>query len=115
MQELDKKEMMIRYSTIGFVLGAALTITNYSLLFLALETPFSFRVFAQMHGNLNILFLLDLIPVPASLFGAWIANWRFNQLHELSGRIRIRSKTGECSSGNAFRPQRFTWPNLRVG
>jgi PAS domain S-box-containing protein len=95
MQELDKKEMIIRYSTIGFVLGMVLTITEYALIFLALEKAFSFQVFAQLHGNLHILFLLDLIPVPASLFGAWIANWRFKQLFELSERIRKETDKNE--------------------
>jgi len=59
MLELDKKEMIIRYSTIGLVLGTALTITEYALLFLALETPFSFQMIARLHGNLPVLFLID--------------------------------------------------------
>jgi len=88
MQELNKKEMIIRYSAIGFVLGAFLTITEYGLLLYARETPFSFRVIAQAHGEFPFLYLLDLLALPALFFGAWIAKWRFKQLDELSGRIR---------------------------
>jgi heme/copper-type cytochrome/quinol oxidase subunit 4 len=35
MLELDKMEMIIRYSAIGFVLGVALTILEYALLLYA--------------------------------------------------------------------------------
>jgi PAS domain S-box-containing protein len=87
MLELNKKEMIIRYSAIGFVLGMVLTITQYALLLHVLETPFSFRALVQLHGDLPILFLLDPLAFPALLFGAWIANWRFKQLHTLSKRI----------------------------
>jgi len=80
--------MIIRYSAIGFVLGAVLTITEYGLLLYARETPFSFRVISQAHGDFPILFLLDLLALPALFFGAWIAKWRFKQLDELSERIR---------------------------
>jgi len=80
--------MIIRYSAIGFVLGAVLTITEYGLLLYAREIPFSFRVIAQAHGDFPFLFLLDLLALPALFFGAWIAKWRFKQLDVLSGRIR---------------------------
>ncbi len=79
--------MIIRYSAIGFVLGAVLTITEYGLLLYAREIPFSFKVIAQAHGDFPILFLLDLLALPALFFGAWIAKWRFKQLDELSERI----------------------------
>lgn len=95
MLELDKKEMIIRYSTIGLVLGTVLTITQYALLFLALETPFSFQMIAKLHGDLPVLFLIDLIPVPAALFGLWIANWRFRQLNSLSDRILRETEKNE--------------------
>ena len=87
MLELNNKEMIIRYSAIGFVLGMVLTITQYALLLHVLETPFSFRALVQLHGDLPILFLLDPLAFPALLFGAWIANWRFKQLHTLSEKI----------------------------
>jgi len=95
MLELDKKEMIIRYSAIGFVLGTVMTITEYGLLLHALETPYSFRVIVQLHGDLPILFLLDLLAIPALLFGAWIATWRFKQLHTLSERISQETDKNE--------------------
>jgi PAS domain S-box-containing protein len=99
MLELNKKEMIIRYSAIGFVLGTILTITEYGLLLYALETPFSFRVIAQAHGDFPILFMLDLLAIPALLFGGWIASWRFKQLDELSLRIRQETAKNEEIKG----------------
>ena len=95
MLELNKKEMIIRYSTISFVLGAVLTITAYALLFRVLERSFSFQMILQLHGDLTILYLIDLIALPAAVFGAWIANWRFKQLNELSGQIRQETEKNE--------------------
>ena len=95
MQELDKKEMIIRYSAIGFVLGTVLTITVYALIFMALETAFSFQEFARLHGRFPILYLIDLIPLPSLLFGAWIASWRFKQLSTLAERIRLETEKNE--------------------
>ena len=51
MLELDKKEMIIRYSAIGFVLGAVLTIIEYIWLLYVRETPFSFRLIARLHSD----------------------------------------------------------------
>jgi len=87
--------MIIRYSAIGFVLGTILAITEYGLLLHALETPFSFRVIAQVHKDFPFLFLLDLIAFPALLFGAWIGKWRFKQLNALSERIRQETDKNE--------------------
>ncbi|MCP4648321.1 MAG: hypothetical protein GY852_11430, partial [bacterium] len=95
MLELNKKEMIIRYSAIGFVLGCILTITVYALLLHTLQTPFSFGAISQMHGELPILYLLDLLPLPALLFAAWIANWRFKQLDTLTGRIKQETHKNE--------------------
>ena len=99
MLELNKKEMIIRYSAIGFVLGMVLTITQYGLLLHVLETPFSFRAIVLLHGDLPILFLLDSLAFPALLFGAWIANWRFKQLHTLSERIGQETDKNEEIKG----------------
>ena len=87
--------MIIRYSAIGFVLGTVLTITEYGLLLHALERHFSFSVIAQLHSDLPILFLLDLLAFPALLFGAWVASWRFKQLNTLSERIRQETDKNE--------------------
>ena len=87
--------MIIRYSAIGFVLGTVLTIIEYGLLLHALDTPFSFGAIAQVHGELPILFLLDFLAIPAMLFGAWIASWRFKQLDALSERIGKETQKNE--------------------
>lgn len=87
--------MIIPYSVMGFVLGAVLAITTHALLFLVLQTSFSFHVFARLHDNFPILFLIDLAPVTASLLGAWLANRRFKQLHALSARIRMETDKNE--------------------
>ncbi len=88
MFELDKKEMIFRYSAIGFVLGLMLAIFEYTLLLYARETVFSFSLILSWHKDLPILYLIDLLPVPSVLFGAWIASWRFKQMDTLNERIR---------------------------
>jgi len=87
--------MIIRYSAIGFVLGTILMITEYGLLLYVQESPFSFRVIAQMHEDFPFLFLLDLLGIPALFFGMWIGNWRFKQLNALSERIRQETSKNE--------------------
>ncbi len=47
MVELDKREMIIRYSTIGLVLGFAVLLSIYALLFQSIEEPFSFHGLRQ--------------------------------------------------------------------
>ena len=87
--------MIIRYSAIGFVLGMVLSILEYALLLYGRETPFSFRVFSQLHGELPVLYLLDLIAIPGMFFGALIARWRFNQLNTLSETIKKETEKNE--------------------
>ena len=87
MLELDKREMIIRYSAIGFVLGTVLTILEYTLLLYARDTPFSLSVVAGLHKDLPVLYLLDLLPLPSLFLGAWIASRRFKQLDSLSRKI----------------------------
>ncbi len=87
--------MIIRYSAIGFVLGMVLSILEYALLLYGRETPFSFRVFALLHGELPILYLLDLLAIPGLVSGALIGRWRFNQLNTLSKTIRNETEKNE--------------------
>jgi PAS domain S-box-containing protein len=65
------------------------------LLLPALEKSFSFQVMVRLHGDLPLLYLIDLIAVPAALVGAWIANRRFKQLDALSRRIRLETEKNE--------------------
>jgi PAS domain S-box-containing protein len=95
MLELDKKEMVIRYSAIGFVLGIVLTVIEYVLLLYAGEIPFSFAAIAQLHQSLAAVYLLDILAIPGLFFGALIGNWRFKQLNALSGRIRQETGKNE--------------------
>ena len=87
--------MIIRYSAIGFVLGVVLTIIEYGLLLHARETPFSFRLIAQLHGDFPILYLLDFLAIPSLLFGLFVASWRYKQLDTLSERIRQETDKNE--------------------
>ncbi|MDF1574415.1 MAG: hypothetical protein P1P86_04390 [Bacteroidales bacterium] len=95
MIELDKKEMIIRYSAIAFVLGAVLTIIQYALLLYARDAVFSFRLIASLHNDLPLLYLLDLLALPSLYFGARIAGWCFKQMDTLAQRIRQETAKNE--------------------
>ena len=88
MFELDKKEMVIRYSAIGFVLGIVLTVVEYTLLLYSGKIPFSFSAIAQLHHTHAVLYLIDFLALPGLVFGAFIGNWRFKQMDSLSEKIR---------------------------
>lgn len=87
MFDLDKKEMIIRYSALGFVLGIALTLTIYLILFHVLELNFSFGNVALLHQDIWYLYIIDLICVPGIILGGLRGNRRFNQIHQLSLRV----------------------------
>jgi PAS domain S-box-containing protein len=95
MLELDKKEMVIRYSAIGFVLGVVLTILEYALLLYSGESPFSFAAIAQLHQAHAAVYLIDVLALPGLFFGGLIGNWRFRQLDALSERIRQETGKNE--------------------
>ncbi len=88
MLELDKKEMVIRYSAIGFAIGILLTATINLILLHALDFEFSFRAIARMHQDLWYLFVIDILPVPGLLVGFVLGQWWFNQLSILSSRLQ---------------------------
>jgi len=91
--------MIIRYSAIGFVLGMLLSIIEYALLLYSRDTPFSFRAVSQLHGELPILYFIDLLAIPGLIFGALIARWRFSQLSSLSRGIRKEMEKNEEIKG----------------
>ncbi|MCK5066069.1 MAG: PAS domain-containing protein [Bacteroidales bacterium] len=95
MFELDKKEMVIRYSAIGFVLGIVLTVVEYALLLYSRETPFSFSAIALLHHTHAAVYLIDFLAIPGFLFGALIGNWRHKQLDSLSEKIRQETGKNE--------------------
>jgi len=95
MLEPDKKEMLIRYSTIGFVLGVVITVMEYVLLLSAGDTPFSFAAVGQLHLTHPVVYILDILALPGLVFGAVIGHWRYKQLNALSGKIRQETGKNE--------------------
>lgn len=91
MVELDKKEMAIRYSMIGLVIGLLLQAAIYLLLLKALALEFSFKDIGNLHGDLWILYLLDSVPVMALVFGLMVGIRRYRQLQDL--RLQVRKET----------------------
>ena len=95
MFEQDKKEMVIRYSAIGFVLGIVLTVIEYALLLYSREIPFSFSAIALLHHTHAAVYLIDFLAIPGLFFGALIGNWRHKQLDSLSEKIRQETGKNE--------------------
>jgi PAS domain S-box-containing protein len=87
MAVLNKKEMIIRYSAIGFVLGTLLAVVIYLMLFYALGLTFSFQGMGQLHSEIWFLYLLDLLPLSGILAGMGTGIFRFNQMNLLSERV----------------------------
>ena len=95
MFELDKKEMVIRYSAIGFVLGIVLTVIEYALLLYSRQIPFSFGAIAELHQSHPIVYIIDILALPGLFFGYFIGNWRYRQLDSLSEKIRQETDKNE--------------------
>jgi PAS domain S-box-containing protein len=95
MFELDKKEMVVRYGAIGFVLGIVFTVVEFALLLYLADTPFSFEAIAQLHQSFPFVYLMDFAAVPVLLGGAFVGNWRYKQLDTLSQRIRQETDKNE--------------------
>jgi hypothetical protein len=116
MEELDKKEMVIRYGAIGFVLGILLTVTVNLMLLHALELSFSFRAIAAMHQQLWFLFVIDILFVPGFLIGIVMGRWWYRQLNILSTRVQqetaknreIKSFTQDLIAGDLNTSFSFT-------
>ncbi len=88
MVELDKKEMVIRYGAIGFVLGTLLAVFAYLVLLNAVEMEFAFRQIFQFHNDFRALYLIDILPIPGLFIGGFLGNWRYRQLEILSARVK---------------------------
>ena len=88
MGELNKNEMIIRYSAIGFAVGAVIILTIYLMLFAALDREFLFRTVGELHHNLRFLYFLDLFPLVSVLLGALLGNWRFGQISSLTEKVQ---------------------------
>ena len=92
MVELDKKEMVIRFSAIGLVLGSLLAVIIYLMLFNALEIDFTFREISLLHHKLWSLYLIDSLPVPGIITGIILGLWRYNQMNMLYARLQQDSE-----------------------
>ncbi len=95
MFELDKKEMVVRYGAIGFVLGIILSVVEYALILQLGDTPFSFNAIAQLHQSYTFFYVIDLLAIPGLFFGILIGSWRFSQQDTLSERIRQETDKNE--------------------
>lgn len=95
MFELDKKEMVLRYGAIGFVLGIFFTFVVYALLFYLDAIPFSFEALVQLHHSHTFVYALDFLAIPGLIIGMSTGKWRFSQLHTLSERIRQETEKNE--------------------
>ena len=100
MVELDKKEMVIRYSAIGLVIGSLLVVIIYLMLFNALEIDFTFREISLLHHKLWSLYLIDSLPVPGIITGIILGLWRYNQMNMLFTHTLI---AGDLSAPISFR------------
>jgi PAS domain S-box-containing protein len=98
MGEVNRKEMVIRYSAIGFALGCVMATFFYLVLFQLLEIPFTFHRLAGLHSENWFLLFNDLVPLIALLIGALLGNWRFRKMDELSSVVSSqRERTAEIS------------------
>ncbi len=88
MVELDKKEMVIRYSAIGFVLGSLVAVIIYLMLFNALEIDFTFGEISLLHHKFWSLYLIDTLPIPGIITGIILGLWRYSQMNILYARVQ---------------------------
>jgi PAS domain S-box-containing protein len=100
MSDLNKNEMIIRYSAIGFVLGLVIVLIVYMVAFQALNEGFSFQHLGELHTSLWFLYVVDVFPVIAILLGGSLGNWRFKQMDKLT--VRIRNETEKNSEIRRF-------------
>ena len=88
MDTLNKKEMIIRSGTIGFVLGLSLVALIHLILLGALDIEFTFRELGFLHQRLWFLYLVDLLPLPGVILGVATGRRRYHQMEQLAVRVR---------------------------
>lgn len=89
---MNKREMIIRYGTIGFVLGLLITCIVYLFILLAIGHVFSLSAIASLHEDLWLMYVVDIFPIPGIIAGVSVGNWRFKQLDLLSSRILMETE-----------------------
>ncbi|HER07864.1 MAG TPA: PAS domain S-box protein [Bacteroides sp.] len=95
MEYLNRKEMTIRYGTIGFVLGVLLTVMIHLMLIRAVGSDFTFRELGILHQKLWFLYLVDLLPLPGILLGSMAGTRRYQQMNDLALRVEQESEKKE--------------------
>lgn len=80
--------MVIRYSTIGFVLGILLGATIYLMLLNALEIELELREISRLHQKLWSLYIVDILPISGIALGIISGLWRYNQMNILWARVQ---------------------------
>lgn len=88
MQDLNKKEWIIRYGVAGFVLGVSLLIFTWLMLFAATGARVTPGGLALLHSRFWFLYLADILPLAGALAGALTGSRHFSQLGQLHQRIR---------------------------
>jgi len=88
MPELNKKEIIIRNGTIGFVLGIISSLLIYLMIFGALEQTLSLSQIGHQHSQLWYLYLIDFLPIPGLLGGMLVGRYSFRQIDMLYARLR---------------------------
>lgn len=95
MGNFNKKEMIIRYATLGLSLGIAVLLMIYVILFQSVEEQFSFRVLASLHRWIWFLYIGDIFPMLSLIIGAFLGNWRYNQMEALAGKIQSETEKNQ--------------------
>jgi PAS domain S-box-containing protein len=95
MGKLNKNEMIIRYSAIGFTVGTVMILSIYLMIFAVLGREFLFRTLGELHRNFRFLWFPDLFPLVSLLAGALLGNWRFGQISSLTEKVQKETEKNE--------------------
>ena len=88
MGELNKREMILRYSALGLALGLVVLTMIYITLFQSVEQQFTFRILGALHQKLWFLYFCDIFPLLCILGGAFLGNWRFRQIDNFAKQVQ---------------------------
>ncbi|MCP4311597.1 MAG: PAS domain-containing protein [Bacteroidetes bacterium] len=95
MEELNKKEMIIRYGALGLSVGIALLLVIYVVLFQSVDERFTFQMVGTLHYRIWFLYIGDNIPLAATLIGAIIGNRHFRQIGILAGKVQKETEKNQ--------------------
>ncbi len=95
MAELKRREMIIRYSASGLVLGILLALIFYLVLFHALGMSFTFADAGSLHNMFWFLYLIDIFPVAGLAGGYFAGKRRFTQLDQMAKQVSREAEKNE--------------------